>query len=99
MQQPLGGALDALENALDRNRISWSSVAAVVTIGGGARHPVDPQRLSEQSRVVVTTPQPALDAAIGAALSAAFAADSGADRRGTHVGRGDRADSQEPRRF
>ena len=49
------------------------SVAAVVTVGGGASIPLMTQRLSEHSRApVVTTPQPALDAAVGAALIAAY---------------------------
>ena len=75
--QPLDGAIAALGNALDRNRISWSAVSAVVTIGGGASIPLVTQRLSEYSRAqVVTTPQPALDAAVGAALIAAYGAES-----------------------
>ncbi|OCB52960.1 molecular chaperone [Mycobacterium vulneris] len=79
MQAPLAGALDALEKALERNGISWQAVSAVVTIGGGASIPLVTQRLSEHSQaVVVTTPQPALDAAIGAALSAAYLADADA---------------------
>jgi hypothetical protein len=74
---PLEGVLSALENALERNRISWSNVSAVVTIGGGASIPLITQRLSEHSRApVVTTPQPALDAAVGAALFAAFGSDA-----------------------
>ncbi|OBJ99978.1 molecular chaperone [Mycolicibacterium fortuitum] len=79
MQAPLAGVLDALEKALERNGISWPAVSAVVTIGGGASIPLVTQRLSEHSQAqVVTTPQPALDAAIGAALSAAYAADADA---------------------
>ncbi|MDH6198515.1 hypothetical protein M2272_005174 [Mycobacterium frederiksbergense] len=77
MQPSLSGALDALENALERNGISWPAVSAVVTIGGGASIPLVTQQLSQHSRaVVVTTPQPALDAAIGAALSAAYVSDA-----------------------
>ncbi len=79
MQAPLTGVLDALEKALERNGISWPAVSAVVTIGGGASIPLVTQQLSEHSQAqVVTTPQPALDAAIGAALSAAYAADADA---------------------
>ncbi|MUM01669.1 Hsp70 family protein [Mycolicibacterium sp. CBMA 334] len=79
MQAPLAGVLDALEKALERNGIGWPEISAVVTIGGGASIPLVTQQLSEHSRaVVVTTPQPALDAAIGAALSAAYVADSDA---------------------
>ncbi|MBW8712025.1 MAG: Hsp70 family protein, partial [Mycobacterium sp.] len=59
--QPLDGVLAALENALVRNRISWSNVSSVVTIGGGASIPLITQRLSEHSQApVVTTPQPAV---------------------------------------
>ncbi len=77
--QPLSGVLTALENALERNRISWSNVSAVVTIGGGASIPLITQQLSEHSQApVLTTPQPALDAAVGAALFAAFGADADA---------------------
>ena len=77
IEQPFVGVLDELEKALDRNRISWHDVSAVVTIGGGASIPFVTERLSEHSRAeVVTSPQPALDAAIGAALTAAFAADA-----------------------
>src|ERR1700752_617555 len=73
MAAPLAGVLAALENALERNRISWTNVSAVVTIGGGASIPLITQQLSEHSQApVVTTPQPALDAAVGAALFAAF---------------------------
>jgi hypothetical protein len=77
--QPLDGVLAALENTLERNRISWSNVSAVVTIGGGASIPLIAQRLSEHSQApVVTTPQPALDAAVGAAVFAAFGSDADA---------------------
>jgi actin-like ATPase involved in cell morphogenesis len=77
--QPLSGVLTALENALERNGISWSNVSAVVTIGGGASIPLITQQLSEHSQApVVTTPQPALDAGVGAALFAAFGADADA---------------------
>src|SRR6185503_9548217 len=56
--QPLDGVLTALENALERNRITWPNVSAVVTIGGGASIPLITQRLSQHSQAaVVTTPQ------------------------------------------
>jgi hypothetical protein len=74
---PLDGVLAALEKALERNRVSWSNVSALVTIGGGASIPLITQRLSEHSQApVVTTPQPALDAAVGAALFAAYGAEA-----------------------
>ena len=70
---PLAGVLAALENALEHNRIGWQNISAVVTVGGGASIPLITQRLSEHSKApVVTTPQPALDAAVGAALFAAY---------------------------
>src|SRR6478672_7250423 len=73
----LDGVFTALENALERNRISWTNVAAVVTIGGGASIPLVTSRLSDHSQApVMTTPQPALDAAVGAALFAAYGAEA-----------------------
>jgi len=77
--QPLAGVLAALETALERNRISWSNISAMVTAGGGASIPLITQRLSEHSRApMVSTTQPALDAAAGAALFAAFGSDADA---------------------
>ena len=73
IEAPLGGLLVVLENTLERNGIAWTNVAAVVTVGGGASIPLIAQRLSEHtSTPVVTTSQPALDAAVGAALFAAY---------------------------
>ena len=70
---PLDGVLAALGNTLKRNGISWSNVSAVVTVGGGAGIPLIAQRLSEHSSApVVRTPQPAFDAALGAALFSAY---------------------------
>ena len=77
--QPLDGLLAALENALERNGIGWPNVSAVVAIGGGASIPLITQRLSEHSgAAVVTTPHPAVDAAVGAALFAAYKAEADA---------------------
>lgn len=68
---PLGEFLGALADTLDRNRIPLASIAAVATVGGGARIPLITQRLSEHLRTaVVTTRQPQLTAAAGAALIA-----------------------------
>ncbi|MBU9762670.1 Hsp70 family protein [Mycobacterium sp. TNTM28] len=79
MHAPLAGVLEALETALERNGIGWPAISAVVTIGGGANIPLVTQQLSEHSQAaVVTTPQPALDAAIGAALAAAYVAEADA---------------------
>src|SRR4029077_3763220 len=75
----LAGFLGARETALERNRISWSNISAMVTAGGGASIPLITQRLSDHSRApMVTTTQPALDAAAGAALFAAFGSDADA---------------------
>ncbi len=68
----LAGFLDALGDALERNRIPAASLAAVATVGGGAGIPLISQRLSEALRVpVITGPGPGLAAAAGAALLAA----------------------------
>ena len=69
---PFTGFLDALGDALERNRIPASRLAAVATVGGGAAIPVINQRLSEDLRApVVTTPLPGATAAVGAAILAA----------------------------
>ena len=79
ISEPLGGVLATLENLLERNKIGWADVSALVTVGGGASIPLITQRLSQHTRVpVVTTPQPALDAAVGAALVAAYGSDADA---------------------
>ncbi|GFG52920.1 Hsp70 family protein [Mycolicibacterium agri] len=75
LEQSIAGPLDeflaALGDSLDRNRVSLADISAVATIGGGARIPLITQRLSEHLRTsVVTTPQPQLTAAEGAALIA-----------------------------
>ncbi|HYJ56433.1 MAG TPA: Hsp70 family protein, partial [Mycobacterium sp.] len=71
--RPLDGVVGALEDMLGRNNISWNDVSAVALVGGGASIPLIVQRLSERSQArVVTTPQPALDAGVGAALFAAY---------------------------
>ncbi|HZQ33773.1 MAG TPA: Hsp70 family protein, partial [Mycobacterium sp.] len=70
---PLAGVISALEELLQRNRIPVASLSAVATVGGGAAIPLITQRLSEHLRVpVVTTPQPALNIAAGAALMGAL---------------------------
>ncbi|WP_018602489.1 Hsp70 family protein [Mycobacterium sp. 155] len=77
--EPLAGLLNTIQDMLQRNNIALSSVAAVATVGGTAAIPLVTQRLSEQLRVpVVTTPQPQLAAAVGAALLADTIADAGA---------------------
>ncbi|BBY44599.1 Hsp70 family protein [Mycolicibacterium celeriflavum] len=71
MAGSLTNFLAALDDTLDRYGVPQAAVAAVATIGGGARIPLITQRLSAHLRApVVTTPQPHLTAAAGAALIA-----------------------------
>ncbi len=66
---PTDRFVDALENALQRNGIQLSSLAAVAMVGGGAGIPLLTTRLTGRLRVPIhTTPQPLFGAAIGAAL-------------------------------
>jgi hypothetical protein len=68
---PLTDFLAALDDMLQRHHVAPAAVAAVATVGGGARIPLVTQLLSEHLRApVVTTPQPQLTAAVGAALVA-----------------------------
>ena len=77
LTEPFAEVLSALDNLLQRNRITFADLSAVATVGGGASIPLITQRLSEHTRIaVVTTAQPALDAAVGAALFAAYGAES-----------------------
>ncbi|MET0704008.1 MAG: Hsp70 family protein, partial [Mycobacterium sp.] len=76
---PLEGVLSALDDMLTRNRMSWSDLTAVATVGGAASIPLITQRLSERTNAaVVTTPRPDLDTAVGAALIAARGPDADA---------------------
>jgi len=71
MQVPLSDFLATLDETLERYGVPTASVAAVATIGGGARIPLVTQRLSEHLRApVVTTTHPQVTAAEGAALIA-----------------------------
>ena len=68
---PLAGLLNTIEETLQRNNIAVENVSAVATVGGGANIPRVTQQLSERLRApVVTTPQPQLNVAAGAALVA-----------------------------
>ena len=84
LTEPLSGVLDELDDLLRRNNIAWQSVSSVVAVGGGARIPMISTRLAEHvaargaAGALVTTPQPALDAAVGAALFAVYGADADA---------------------
>lgn len=63
--------LATLDDTLERYGIPAAGVSAVATVGGGARIPLVTQRLSEHLRApVVTTAQPHLTAAEGAAVVA-----------------------------
>ena len=71
IREPLAGVITAFEGVLERNRVQIANLSALATVGGGAAIPLITQRLSEHFRVeVVTTPQPALNIAAGAALVA-----------------------------
>ncbi len=71
IDEPVADFIATLVDTLDRNRVPLASISAVATVGGGARIPLLTQRLSEHLRTsVVTTPQPQLTAAEGAALIA-----------------------------
>jgi molecular chaperone DnaK (HSP70) len=67
---PLDIFIGVLRNVLGRNRAS-ADLVAVAAVGGGASIPVIGARLSQQFRVpVITTRQPQLAAAVGAAALA-----------------------------
>jgi len=77
IRSPLDGVISALDEMTERNGTAPNGLAALAVVGGGASIPFVTQRLSEHSQLpVVTTPQPALNAAVGAALFAAFGADA-----------------------
>nr|WP_231120023.1 DUF3060 domain-containing protein [Mycobacterium colombiense] len=71
IQDRLTGFIYAFDDMLVRYRKSWSDLAAVVTVGGGARIPFVTERLSMHGRTPILTPsQPALAAASGALILA-----------------------------
>jgi hypothetical protein len=71
IQDRLTGFIYAFDDMLSRQRKSWTDLAAVVTVGGGASIPLVTERLSVHSRRPVVTPsQPAFAAATGALLLA-----------------------------
>ncbi len=79
IEQPLAGVMTALAELTERNGLAPTGLAALGVVGGGASIPLVTQRLSEHTRLpAVTTPHPALNAAVGAALFAAFGADADA---------------------
>ena len=79
MERPLAAVLAELDECLLRNRIAPADVSSVVAVGGGARIPLVTRKLTEGGLwSIVTTPHPALDGAVGAALFAAYGADADA---------------------
>jgi hypothetical protein len=67
--EPLDGMIAAFDDALRRNGVRRSDLAAIAIVGGGARIPLVAQRLSGTFRMPVTTTTHAQTAAaIGAAL-------------------------------
>lgn len=67
----LADVVAALHDAMGRAGVRPADLAAIASVGGGAVIPAVTTALSQHLRVpVVTTPRPALTAAIGAALSA-----------------------------
>ena len=71
IQDRLTGFIFAFDKMLVRHRKSWTDLAAVVIVGGGASIPLIAERLSVHSRRPVVSPsQPACAAAAGALLLA-----------------------------
>lgn len=71
IQDPLTGFIYAFDDMLARHNASWADLAAVVTVGGGAKIPLVTQRLSFHTRrPVLTASQPGCAAAMGALLLA-----------------------------
>jgi hypothetical protein len=68
---PLRDLVDLVDDTVQRNGIRLADVVAVATVGGGAGMAAVTTALSDHLRVpVITTPRPAMSAAIGAALLA-----------------------------
>lgn len=71
LHDPLAGLVAVLRDLVQRTGVRPADLAAIATVGGGARIPIVTTTLSENFRVpVVTLPQPELTPAIGAGLSA-----------------------------
>ncbi|MFN3005740.1 Hsp70 family protein [Mycolicibacterium wolinskyi] len=80
--EPLDRVIDALLDLMRRTGIHPAQLAALVTVGGGARIPVVTQRLSEALRMPVTTvPQAQVIGAVGAGLLARRGQDETATRQ------------------
>jgi Hsp70 protein len=71
MRAPLAEFIDVVQETLQRNGIHKDDLAAVASVGGGARIPAITTTLSEHFRVpVITTERPELASAIGGGLTA-----------------------------
>jgi hypothetical protein len=71
IQDRLTGFIYAVDDLLARQHKSWTDLAAVVVVGGGASIPLVTEHLSVHSRRPVVTPsQPAFAAAVGALMLA-----------------------------
>jgi hypothetical protein len=69
ISEPLDRLVRTVEGILQRNGIPRSNLAAVAIVGGGASIPLLTTRLSGRLQVaILTTPEPAYSAAIGAAV-------------------------------
>lgn len=78
LRPPLADLVGVMQDAMRRNGIRSGDLAAVASVGGGARIPVITTTLSEHLGVpVVTQAFPGLSAAIGGGLLAAARADDG----------------------
>ncbi|MCF6390796.1 Hsp70 family protein [Mycobacterium sp. MBM] len=76
LRAPLGDFLAVVRDAMQHNGIRARDLTAAATVGGGARIPVITTTLSEHLGIpVITSPHPALSAAIGGGLIAAARAD------------------------
>ncbi|MGV0635232.1 Hsp70 family protein [Mycolicibacillus trivialis] len=75
--EPLSDALDAFKGVLQRNRVGGRNLRAIAIVGGGAAIPLIARRISEWLQVpVIRTPQPGINAAVGATLLAAQSGES-----------------------
>jgi Hsp70 protein len=71
IRQPLADFANVVQDTLERNGVRGADLAAVASVGGGARIPIITTTLSERFRVpVITTGQPELAAAIGGGFAA-----------------------------
>lgn len=78
ISEPLDGFIGSVGEMLRRNRIPVGRLAAIATVGGGACIPLITSRLSERLEApIVTTSQPQLSAAIGAAVLAQLRSSAG----------------------